>query len=111
MNAPAAPQAQPAPPTFRFTGHDTFQCRYAWLPKAVKFVECKDGNPFAQEDEAMVSLGVGKNMVRSIAFWAEVSGVIENQNGKLVSSEFGKLLLGHEGHDEFLQNIQTLWLL
>ena len=31
---------------------------------------------FVREDDAMVELGVGKNMVRSIRFWAEAAGVI-----------------------------------
>jgi hypothetical protein len=44
----------------KFSGHETFTCRYAWLPKAFNaLVE----NPSALEDdeEAMVKLGVGKN--------------------------------------------------
>jgi epsilon-lactone hydrolase len=52
----------------KFSGHETFACRYAWLPKALQAVE---SNPriFSDEDQAMVELGVGKNMVRSIRFW------------------------------------------
>lgn len=99
--------------TYRYSGHDTFQCRYAWLPKAVKLIGGQKPQPdlFDNEDHAMVSLGVGKNMVRSIAFWAETAGVLEGLARNMVVTEFGRVLLGHEGHDEYLENIQTLWLL
>jgi len=30
-------------PTSRYSGHETFVCRYAWLPKVVKAVSSKDG--------------------------------------------------------------------
>ena len=54
--------------TYRFSGHDTFQCRYAWLPKGVKLLNSNIPTPFANDDKAMVSLGVGKNMVPSSPF-------------------------------------------
>jgi hypothetical protein len=59
---------------FRFSGHETFACRYSWLPKAARVVD-EDALIFAseRENEAMVRLGVGKNMVRAIRFWAEVT--------------------------------------
>lgn len=99
-------------PAYRYSGHDTFQCRYAWLPKAVRLVGNEGHSDlFAREDNAMVKLGVGKNMVRSIAFWAETAGILEGAVSKMAVTEFGRTLLGHEGYDEYLQNIQTLWLL
>ncbi len=53
---------------FRFTGHETFPCRYTWIPKAFTALEA-DPKTFADDEYAMVSLGVGKNMVRAIRFW------------------------------------------
>jgi hypothetical protein len=96
---------------FRFSGHETFPCRYAWLPKAVKHVAA-ESNLFADESRAMVKLGVGKNMVRAIRFWAEVTEVIQhNDNGGWQVTRFGGQILGHEGYDPFLESLQTLWLL
>lgn len=96
---------------FRFSGHETFPCRYAWLPKAVRHV---GGEPhlFVDESAAMVKLGVGKNMVRAIKFWAEISGMIQfrEKEGWQVTS-LGFQILGHDGYDPFLENIQTLWLI
>ena len=103
---PAQPSAK-----YRFSGHETFPCRYAWLPKAVASL---NSNPrlFTIEDEAMVELGVGKNMVRAIRFWAVVAGIAESQDqtGMHVTS-FGEAIFGSTGYDPYLEDIQTLWLL
>lgn len=96
---------------FRYSGHQTFVCRYAWLPKVIREI-AKDPNIFSNDDNAMVALGVGKNMVNSIRFWAESTQVLEKSTeGGYFVTPFGRQLLGHEGHDEFLENPLTLWLL
>ncbi len=48
-----------------FSGHETFYCKSLWLKKGYDFR--LGGNTFNQED-AVVKLGVGKNMVASIRF-------------------------------------------
>jgi uncharacterized protein DUF4007 len=60
---------------FRFSGHETFPCRYTWLPKAFKAIK-DDPRAFTDEESAMVKLGVGKNMVRAMRFWAQVANVV-----------------------------------
>lgn len=35
---------------YKFSGHETFPCRYAWLPKAVEGVEALP-SIFSDEDE------------------------------------------------------------
>jgi len=104
--------------SFRFSGHETFPCRYAWLPKAAREVN-NDASIFAASSErenlAMVRLGVGKNMVRALRFWAEVTGIITPvPNGHKVTPFGCRLLLGdrkQNGLDPYLEDIQTLWLL
>jgi len=98
--------------TFRFSGHETFVCRYAWLPKAIREVS-KNPLLFKNEDKAMVSLGVGKNMIRSICFWAEQAQVITKPKGSQAHEvpRLGHDLFGHESYDPYLENSQTLWLL
>ena len=44
---------------YTFSGHETFACKSLWLKKGYDFV--KDGHSFNDED-AVVALGVGKNM-------------------------------------------------
>jgi hypothetical protein len=98
---------------YSFAGHETFPFRYAWLRKAMKFV---DGAPeaFGRED-AMVQLGVGKNMVRSMRHWALACGVLvekDKSRGKsLEATAFGRSLLGTNGWDPYLEDQASLWLL
>ena len=97
---------------FRFSGHETFPCRYTWLPKAVLGIR-KNPRVFSEESDAMVALGVGKNMVRAIRFWADAAEVAvpgTKDNG-LAITEFGRAVFGPRGHDEFLEDIRTLWLI
>ncbi|MBV9468835.1 MAG: DUF4007 family protein [Abitibacteriaceae bacterium] len=100
------------PINFRFSGHETFPCRYAWLPKAYAALN-ENERLFSDEDNAMVRLGVGKNMVRAIRFWAQLAGVSEilpNQRGYRVTP-FGHAILSDYGFDPYFEDIRTLWLL
>jgi len=66
----------------------------------------------SDEDEAMVELGVGKNMVRAIRFWATATGVAINCGADgWAPTPFGTALLGPSGLDPYLEDSQTLWLL
>lgn len=96
---------------YRISGHESFPCRYTWLPKAVHGLQ-KNPKLFADEARAMVDLGVGKNMVRSIRFWAQAAGVVSGaRNCEHYLTDFGVSLLGERGRDPFLEDIRTLWLL
>jgi len=96
---------------FRFSGHETFPCRYTWLPKAFRAIS-SDAKILLDDESAMVELGVGKNMVHAIRFWVQATGVAlrSKENGFLLT-EFGQKLLGTEGFDPYLEDIQTLWLI
>lgn len=97
---------------YKFSGHETFPCRYAWLPKAYREIR-QDRDLFATEEKAMVLLGLGKNMVRALRFWAQAAGIAEfAKPGGYVVSDFGKALLDEDrGYDAFLEDRRTLWLL
>ncbi len=96
---------------YRFSGHETFPCRYTWLPKAVQSL-AQDPALFYNEDQAMVTLGVGKNMVRAIRFWADAAGVsVRGVDGASIVSSFGADLLSETGYDPFLEDAKTLWLI
>ena len=98
--------------TYRISGHETFPCRYAWLPKAVRGLQ-EDPKLFGDEEVAMVKLGVGKNMVRSIRFWSQVMGMaeVETKGQEFSVTPIGTALLAKRGCDPFLEDIRTLWLL
>jgi hypothetical protein len=96
-----------------FSGHETFVCRYGWLKKAVDAVS-RTPQAFVADD-AMVELGVGKNMVRSIRHWALAMNVVEEIPGTrgadLRLSALGMLLLPDGGADPYLEDPNSLWLL
>ena len=91
---------------YTFSGHDSFQCRQLWLKKGYDYVQ--EGKNFNDED-AVVQLGVGKNMVSSIRFWLKAFNIIDNKD---IPTEFSKRLLDDEnGYDPFLEDEASLWLL
>lgn len=91
---------------YTFSGHDSFQCRQLWLKKGYDYVQ--EGKSFNDED-AVVQLGVGKNMVSSIRFWLKAFNIIDNKD---IPTEFGKRLFDDEnGYDPFLEDEASLWLL
>jgi hypothetical protein len=103
--------AEPSPIKYSFSGHETFPFRYAWLPKGVRRVQ-KFPDLFVRED-AIVILGVGKNMVRSIRHWCEVLVLIErvDRAGRMRSTRLGRALFGRTGWDPFFEDPGTPWLL
>ena len=91
--------------TYRFSGHESFPCKTLWLKKGYDFVVA--GNDF-NRPEAVIELGVGKNMVASIRFWLRAFGVTENDK----PTELADYLFNDKnGKDRYLEDIATLWLL
>jgi hypothetical protein len=89
-----------------FSGHDSFQCRQLWLKKGFDFL--KENNSFNDEN-AVVKLGVGKNMVSSIRFWLRAFNIIDSKD---IPTEFGEKLFNKDtGYDPYLEDEASLWLL
>ena len=101
----------PSHPKYSFSGHQTFPFRYTWLPKGVRTLE-EDPTCFSRSD-AMVALGVGKNMVESIRFWcgALKLATIDSRGGKVAPTELGSRMFARRGWDPYLEDPGTLWLL
>lgn len=98
-------------PRYRFSGHETFPFRYPWLPKGVRAL-AQDPEVFFRDD-AIVTLGVGKNMVSSIRFWCEALhlAVVDGRAHSGEPTELGLRLFGEHGWDPYLEDPATLWLL
>ncbi len=94
-----------------FSGHETFPFRYPWLKKGFDAVR-EDGEVFLRDD-AVTTLEVGKNMVRSIRHWCLAAGVVEEnpERSGLRPTDFGTLLFDDGGLDPYLEDPATLWLL
>ena len=99
------------PSGLRFSGHETFACRYAWLPKAYRALQANPAQ-FSDEDGAMVELGLGKNMVHSLRFWVESVGLaIPEGQRSLRLTDLAHTIFGPDGFDPYLEDIRTLWLI
>jgi len=101
---------------FRFSGHQTFVFRYGWLEKGVRMVAQKPD--LFLRDDAMVLLGVGKNMVDSIRHWCQVTQLVSlkdagkrNSGRNLAPTKIAARLLLEHGWDPFLEDDATLWLI
>ena len=98
--------------TDRFSGHESFVCRYGWLPKAYQAVSVEPGL-LKDEERAMHALGIGRNMLKSLQFWCEATGVLVSVTGRgHQPGPVGRKLLDHErGWDQHLESLESLWLL
>jgi hypothetical protein len=103
-------ETSPAETQFRFSGHETFACRFAWLPKAYRFAK-ELPDQWSDDERAMVELGIGKNMVRSLRFWASAAGLVVNKSGKPEVTEFGELIFGPGGLDPYIEHPTTPWII
>lgn len=90
---------------YTFSGHESFPCKSLWLKKGYDFV--KHERNFNAPD-AVIDLGVGKNMVSSIRFWLKSFGLYDGEN----LSELADYLFDEvAGRDKYMEDLATLWLL
>ena len=92
----------------KFGAHQTFALREGWLHKGVKLLE--SGRDNFESDDAQNKLGVGRNMVKSIKFWMQLTGLIEKsaQTGNIELTSLAKLISQHDPY--FIEN-ETWWAL
>lgn len=101
-------------PRYTFSGHETFPLRYAWVPKGLRELD-RNSNIFF-EDDAIVRLGVGKNMVRAIRHWCCALGLAEVDGradlGRVTDLGRRLFLTSDDGDawDPYLEDPGTLWL-
>ena len=107
-----------ANPKFKaqFSGHETFPLRHLWLKKAYDQVTAAEGGAAPKsiftDAEAIVTFGVGKNMVGSIRHWALTCGILEEDGEVFRTTPVADYLFSDEsGADPFLEAPATLWLL
>lgn len=89
---------------YKFSGHESFPCKSLWLKKGYDY-EADEGNFNAPE--AVVRLGVGKNMVNSIRYWFKVFGLDRKSQMRWIAD----MLFGAQGRDPYMEDSGTLWLL
>jgi hypothetical protein len=89
-----------------FTGHETFVCKQFWLKKGYDYL--KEEKKFSDHN-AVVGLGVGKNMVSAIHFWMKAFGLVED--GSHEPNQLAESIFQEGGFDPYIEDIGTLWLL
>ena len=89
-----------------FSGHESFPCKTLWLKKGYDFIIAKkDFN----SPEAVVELGVGKNMVAAIRYWYKAFGL--NSDDERIKWIPDFLFNDQDGKDRYMEDLGTLWLL
>lgn len=90
---------------YSFSGHESFPCKTLWLKKGYDFVkEQKDFNA----PEAVVGLGVGKNMVASIRYWYKAFGLSKDNDANWLADYIFDTMTGK---DPYVEDMGTLWIL
>lgn len=102
----------------KFSGHETFPLRYGWLKKVydrVSETERENNNKLlCWGDDAIAQFGVGKNMVASMRYWANVVGIVEEPSGTnqiVRTTKFGQFLFDNNEADPYLEHPTSLWLI
>ena len=90
---------------YTFSGHESFTCKTLWLKKGYDFIT---NNYNFNAPDAVIQLGVGKNMVASIRYWMRAFGLTLNDELLPIASY---LLDTDNGKDPFMEDLGTLWLL
>ena len=88
----------------RFSGHQSFSLRNTWITKGV--MECSKDPSIFRAPDALVLLGVGKNMVDAIKYWCLATRVLEDhseQRFSLQPTPIGHRLFGPAGWDRILR--------
>lgn len=109
--SPRAQSAWTEEQTLKFSGHESFVLRYGWLPKLYDAVV---GSPqvFSSDERAILTLGLGRNMVKSIRFWGDALGLITTRGGAVTPTDLAvRLLDPKSGRDPYLEDTGSLWRL
>lgn len=95
----------------KFSGHESFVIRYGWLPKLYDAVTAS-ADVFSSDERAILTLGLGRNMVKSIRFWGDALGLTEQAGRQVVTTGLAKRLLDPAtGRDPYLEDVDSLWRL
>ena len=91
-----------------FGRHETFSLRYSWLSKG--FHALKKKPTLFDSDDAVVDLGVGRNMVSAIRYWLRACQLVTPAKPDR-PQDIGNLIFdAKEGVDPYLEDEATIWL-
>ena len=98
--------------SLNFSGHETFPFRQLWAYKASELLKISK-SPFTKDrDQSMMNMGLGANMLKSMSFWIQSSGLIKGNNqGEYSIQPLGKVMLDENKGDPYLERIESLWVI
>ena len=94
----------------QFAGHETFPLRLLWLKKAHDAVSGGAAIGTFQEQTAIATFGVGRNMAASIRHWASAAGFLTEVDRFLRPTRLGEAVLADDGLDPYVEETATTWL-
>ena len=92
-----------------FGHHETFALRYSWLSKGIHALN--DTPSVFDDDDSVVALGVGRNMVSSIRYWLRACQLITAQKPDEVLPLADKIFDLKQGFDPYIEDEATIWLI
>ncbi|WP_020560068.1 DUF4007 family protein [Thiofilum flexile] len=92
-----------------FGRHETFPLRYGWLSKGIS-AAIDNEDIFRSPEQAMMQLGIGRNMVNALHYWLQAAKLVIFMDGKGIVTPLGHALLGEKG-DPYLEDEATLWII
>lgn len=95
----------------RFRAHETFFVRKGWLYKGIKNVRRKPDIFSDRKNNPTDILGIGTNMVRSLRYWLQVTGLTNevNTGGRHQElTDFARIIWEN---DRYMEEMGTLWLI
>lgn len=96
----------------KFKGHETFYIRKGWLSKGMKNIIQKPDLFVDKNTNPMDLLGLGSNMVKSLRYWLQATGlteeIIKDKRHIQVLTSFGKMVYEN---DKYIEESGTLNLI
>lgn len=93
---------------YKIRGHEKFPLREGWLSKGIRAViENNNARIFLEADGPDV-LGVGSNMVKSIRYWMQATGLLEKTGNGENLSALAQLIYAN---DPYFEDKFTIWLI
>ena len=95
----------------RFKAHESFFIRKGWLYKGLRNIKEQPELFSSKNINPSDVLGIGTNMVRSLRYWLQVTGLTNEVLSGGSHQEFTDLANIIWEHDRYMEEMGTLWLL
>ncbi len=95
----------------KFRGHETFFIRKGWLGKGLRHIAENPAVFVSKEENPMDVLGIGSNMVKSLRYWMQATGLSQEPKSgqrRQRATAWGRMI---QEYDAYIEEIGTLLLL